>query len=231
MLTSNKGNTTMSYPLVTAVFIDNYYLNQVNLNPKFETVKGSYYTIDGLFGISPEYSIVCNLAEIAEFLYSSNNEDFNAQYFHLDNADSFDQIIRNLVYYGYDLFTWWTVKKTILNSDSVLECNKTKWLNTHKVNDCLILKYSQYYERLFDNIVIHQTNGEIRTASELIEKYNIEFQVLAEDNYKLKLLNYYLSSHDDTAITELDCIQTLDEIIYHYNWCTWDRKLNALVTK
>ena len=149
----------------------------------------------------------------------------------MNNVDNFDQIIRNLVYYGYDLFTWWTVKKSILSGDSVLECNKTKWLNTHKVNDCLTLQYSHYYERLFDDIVIHQTNGEIRTASELIEKYNIEFQVLAEDNYKLKLLNYYLSSHDDTAITELDCIQTLDEIIYHYNWCTWDRKLNALVTK
>lgn len=221
----------MSYPILTEVFINKYYLKPLNLDPKFDPVNGPYYVIDGLFDISSEYTVVCNLAEITEFLFGSNNEQFNTRYFHLDNVNETDQIIRNLVYYGYDLFTWWTVKKSILNSDSVLECNKTKWLNTHKVDDCLTLHYSRYYERLFDDIVIRRTNGEIRTASKLIERYNIEFQALAEDNYKLKCLDCYLSFHDDIDLTELDCIQTLDEILYHFTNCTWDSKLNALVMK
>lgn len=199
-----------TYPSNIINFIETVY------NPEKDPENGPYIESTGLYGISKDYFVYYNAYEIGEFLVNNDRRcEFVLKYFHLDGNSDNQTIINNLQEYGQDLFTWWSVKKDVVNSlRSYDQCHKVYWLNSTKLN-LTMLGNNRFYETYFNQLIIRATNGRFHTVGDFIMYYNTN---VPDEDYEMidQLFNFFLTKESTYySIEEIE--QILYRMLYNYS--------------
>ena len=207
-----------TYPSNIINFIETVY------NPEKDPENGPYIESTGLYGISKDYFVYYNAYEIGEFLVNNDRRcEFVLKYFHLDGNSDNQTIINNLQEYGQDLFTWWSVKKDVVNSlRSYDQCHKVYWLNSTKLN-LTMLGNNRFYETYFNQLIIRATNGRFHTVGDFIMYYNTN---VPDEDYEMidQLFNFFLTKESTYySIEEIE--QILYRMLYNYSSASVQRSL------